>query len=321
MNSINGIITVRENTNINMSTLLTVAELSWKIQKKTILHNINFTVRKGEVIGIIGPNGAGKTSLLRCLTNQANILTSTNISGSIQLKSRPLKQFSAKEVAQHFALVMQKNDTIFALSVEDVMKMGLLPHKALFSLDSDHDKAQIALALKEVGLSHAVQSYFNQLSGGEQQRVLIARALVQASQILVLDEPTNHLDVYYQHQVLQLVNKLNITVIMTVHDLNLASLYCQRLLLLNQGELICDGAPKDVLAPEQLSKVFGLPCRQSIDVMTGATQVYFYLKENCIQHNHPSKTPDNTSNNTQHTNTENIHGTAVHQSKVSESFK
>ena len=262
-----------------MSTFINVSQLSWQIQNKAILQNISFNVCKGEVIGIIGPNGAGKTSLLRCLTNQASILTSANIKGSVQLKNRSLIQFSAKEIAQHFAVVMQKNDSIFALSVQDVMKMGLLPHKTLFSLDSDHDKAQISLALKKVGLVHELNSQFNQLSGGEQQRVLIARALVQSSQILILDEPTNHLDVYYQHQVLQLVNKLNITVIMTVHDLNLASLYCQRLLLLDKGKLVCDGIPEAVLTPKKLSHVFGLPCQQSIDVMTGAAQVSFYLPE------------------------------------------
>ncbi|TYK64417.1 ABC transporter ATP-binding protein [Colwellia echini] len=268
-----------------MSTLINITSLSWKIQQKNILHNISFNVRKGEVIGIIGPNGAGKTSLLRCLTNQANILANSNISGSVQLKNRDLKQYSAKEIAQHFALVMQKNDSIFALSVQDVMNMGLLPHKSFFALDNDHDKAQIALALDKVGLRHELHSHFNQLSGGEQQRVLIARALVQASQILILDEPTNHLDVYYQHQVLQLVSKLHITVIMTVHDFNLASLYCQRLLLLNKGELISDGTPEEVLAPKQLSKIFGLPCQQNIDAITGATQVSFYLEENRLEEN------------------------------------
>jgi len=280
---------VRENTSLNMSTLLNISGLNWKVPNKTILQDINFTVSKGEVIGIIGPNGAGKTSLLRCIINQANILSSTNTSGSVQLKNRPITQFSAREIAQHFAIVMQKNDSIFALSVQDVMKMGLLPHKSLFSLDSDYDKSQIELALSKVGLSHALESLFNQLSGGEQQRVLIARALVQASQILILDEPTNHLDVYYQHQVLQLVNKLNITVIMTVHDLNLASLYCQRLLLLNKGQLICDGSPQEVLAPKQLSHIFGLPCQQNIDAITGATQVSFYLQDNRNQNSTTSE--------------------------------
>ncbi|MCP4986551.1 MAG: ABC transporter ATP-binding protein [Colwellia sp.] len=268
-----------------MSILLNISQLSWQVKNKRILRDISFNVHKGEVIGIIGPNGAGKTSLLRCLTNQANILSTPGIQGSVQLKNKAMAHFSAREIAQHFALVMQKNDCTFALSVQDVMKMGLLPHKSLFSFDSDHDKAQINLALKKVGLIDALNTPFNQLSGGEQQRVLIARAIIQASQIIILDEPTNHLDVYYQHQVLQLVNKLNITVIMTVHDLNLASLYCQRLLLLNNGQLICDGTANEVLATKQVSQVFGLPCQQNIDPMTGAIQVSFYLPNNEIKNN------------------------------------
>jgi iron complex transport system ATP-binding protein len=159
------------------------------------------------------------------------------------------------------------------------MKMGLLPHKSLFAFDTDHDKAQIVLALDKVGLKHAVNHQFNELSGGEQQRILIARSIVQSSQILILDEPTTHLDVFYQHQVLQLVKQLNLTVIMTVHDLNLASLYCQRLLLLHHGQLLTDGSPTEVLNTLQLQEVFGLPCKQNIDPVNGATQVSFYLPE------------------------------------------
>lgn len=268
---------MRENTNIFMPTLLNVHQLSWNINKKSILNNISFSVTQGEVIGIIGPNGAGKTSLLRCLTNQSNILTKQDISGLVYLKNKVITQYSNKELAQHFALVMQMNETIFALSVFDVMKMGLLPHKSLFSMNSDHDRAQINLALNKVGLAHALHQNFNQLSGGEQQRVLIARALVQSTEVLILDEPTNHLDVYYQHQILHLVNQLNITVIMTVHDLNLASRYCSRLLLLERGKLICDGKVDEVLTPKRLSEVFRLPCQQHIDQNTGATQVYFHL--------------------------------------------
>jgi iron complex transport system ATP-binding protein len=262
-----------------MSTLINVSQLSWKINNKYILNNINFDVCKGEIIGIIGPNGAGKTSLLRCLTNQTNLLNDKNLSGSVYLKKRNLTSYTSKQIAKHFAVVMQKNETIFALSVNDVMKMGLLPHKLPFAFDTDHDKAQIVLALDKVGLKHAVNHQFNELSGGEQQRVLIARSIVQSSQVLILDEPTNHLDLYYQHQVLQLVKQLNLTVIMTVHDLNLASLYCQRLLLLNHGQLLADGSPTEVLNPLQLQDVFGLPCKQNIDPVNGATQVSFYLPE------------------------------------------
>lgn len=244
-----------------MSIQLQVDQLNWSINNTSILKNISFDVSKGEVIGIIGPNGAGKTSLLRCITNQQQSNHSAVLSGSIYLNNKKITIYSAKQLAQHFSLVAQKTEAIFSLTVIDIVKMGLLPHKSLFALDNDHDKEKVKLALSKVGLAHAEKMPFNELSGGEQQRVLIARALVQQTQILILDEPTNHLDVYYQHQILDLVKELKVTVIMTVHDLNLASQYCQRLLLLNQGKLVADGTPVEVLIESQLSSVFQLPCQ------------------------------------------------------------
>ncbi len=260
-----------------MSIQLQINQLSWRVNHKSILKNISFGVSQGEVIGIIGPNGAGKTSLLRCITNQIKNSRTSTLSGTIHLKNKTIQNYSAKQLAQHFALVAQKAEPIFSLTVTDIVSMGLLPHQTLFAIDSDHDKEQIQLALTKVGLSNASQQNFNQLSGGEQQRVLIARALVQKAQILILDEPTNHLDVYYQHQILQLVKQLNITVIMTVHDLNLASQYCQRLLLLNQGQLISDGSPSEVLTEQQLQQVFKLPCMLEHDPLSHKPRVYFSL--------------------------------------------
>lgn len=260
-----------------MSTLLSVQDLSWHTAGKTILQNISFNVCKGEVLGIIGPNGSGKTSLLKCITQQLKANLRSGVSGNIYLKNKSIASYKAKELAQHFAMVMQKNDATFALSVLEIMKMGLLPYKKPFSFDTDHDFHQIELAINKVGLIDKLNSAYNELSGGEQQRVLIARALVQSSDILILDEPTNHLDVYYQHQILQLVSQLPITVIMTVHDLNLASQYCQRLLLLNQGKLVADDTPKDMLKQSVIPEVFGLPCQQDIDPITQATRVSFYL--------------------------------------------
>lgn len=260
-----------------MSIQLHVDQLSWQVNDKTILNNISFTVNKGEVIGIIGPNGAGKTSLLRCITNQQQSTRTAQFSGSIYLKNKRINSYSAKALAQHFAHVAQKAEAIFSLTVIDIVKMGLLPHKGLFAMNNDHDKQQIKLALKKVGLAHTEKMDFNQLSGGEQQRVLIARALVQKAQILILDEPTNHLDVYYQHQILNLISLLNITVIMTVHDLNLASQYCQRLLLLDQGQLIADGTPTEILTETQLSKVFRLPCLVTQEPLKQKPRVFFSL--------------------------------------------
>ncbi|MCW8831775.1 MAG: ABC transporter ATP-binding protein [Colwellia sp.] len=258
-----------------MSIQLQVDQLHWQINDKVILNNISFKVSKGEVIGIIGPNGAGKTSLLNSITKQVKNSANSKLTGTIHLKNKELKQYTSKQLAQHFALVAQKSEPIFSLTVTDIVKLGLLPHQGLFTLDSDHDKEQVKLALSKVGLANSSEKSFNQLSGGEQQRVLIARALVQRAQILILDEPTNHLDVFYQHQILQLVKQLKITVIMTVHDLNLASQYCQRLLLLNQGELICDGNPDEVLSKENLQQIFKLPCLLERDPFTHTPRVYF----------------------------------------------
>ncbi|WDD97991.1 ABC transporter ATP-binding protein [Thalassomonas actiniarum] len=255
-----------------MPALINLDKLGWAVGDKHILKDISLAVDKGEVLGIIGPNGAGKTSLLNCLLNQQKDFT-----GSVNFKGKNISTYAPRELAKSFALVAQKTAPVFNLSVSDIVRMGLLPHKTLFSLDNDFDKHQIELALEKVGLANKIHDAFNTLSGGEQQRVLIARALVQRAEVLVLDEPTNHLDVYYQHQILDLVKNLNITVVMTVHDLNLAAQYCRRLLLLDQGQVIADGPPEKVLGSSLLTQVFRLNCQQELDPVTGKTRVYFHL--------------------------------------------
>lgn len=255
-----------------MSALLSANNIRWSLPEKTILDDISLQVNLGEVIGIIGPNGAGKTSLLRCIMQQQK-----GASGEVLFKSKNIALLSHKALAQHFAMVAQKAPPVFSLTLYDVVRMGLLPHKPAFALDNDHDRNQIKLALEKVGLSQSMKTPFNVLSGGEQQRALIARALVQKAEILILDEPTNHLDVYYQHQILQLVCSLNITVIMTVHDLNLAAQYCHRLLLLNKGKVVIDDTPEHVLTPSILEDVFNINCHRDQDPITSAPRVYFYL--------------------------------------------
>ena len=272
-----------------MSSLLNVANLSWQVANKTILSDISFQINTGEIVGIIGPNGAGKTSLLRCILNQQT--ARTGVDGQVYFKNKVITQYSKKQLAKHFAVVAQKASPIFALTVFDVVRMGLLPHKSLFALDNDHDQHQISLALEKVGLSNFIHQQYNQLSGGEQQRVLIARALVQKAEILILDEPTNHLDVYYQHQILHLVKKLNITVIMTVHDLNLAAQFCQRLLLLNEGRLVADNTPEQLLTSETLSKVFRLNCQCDQNPVTHAPRVTFNLPTTTELHIHNTNEP------------------------------
>jgi iron complex transport system ATP-binding protein len=257
-----------------MSVMVQVSELCWQQQRKIILQDIDFTINTGEVIGIIGPNGAGKTSLLRCIQQLI-----PDFRGAITFKGTPILDFDRRQLAQSMAVVAQQSQPIFALSVNDVIRMGLLPHKNLFATDTHADRNQIAQAIEKVGLTSMADKDFGILSGGEQQRALIARALVQGAELLIMDEPTNHLDVYYQHQIMHLVKDLNITVIMTVHDLNLAAQHCPRLLLLEKGKLVADGGADEVLNADLLTRVFNLPCVRDTDPHNGLPRVGFHLRK------------------------------------------
>lgn len=238
------------------SPLLAVSNIAWQINNKAVLSDISFTINGGDVTGIIGPNGAGKTSLLRCIYQRLK-----PSKGSIEFLGNPIEHYTQQSLAQHIAVVSQQSQVLYPLSVFDVVKMGLLPNKGLFERITKADKKNIERALCRVGLTGQVNHMFDTLSGGEQQRVFIARALVQGAQLLILDEPTNHLDVYYQHQILHLIRHLGLTIIMTVHDLNLAAKYCQRLILLNQGKIVKQGSVHQVLQPDILQQTFRLPCQ------------------------------------------------------------
>lgn len=253
---------------------LSVKQLSWQVENVRVLRDINVDIDAGEVIGIIGPNGAGKTSLLNCIVRIIDDYT-----GTISIANATSDSLSRRQLAHHFALVSQQPSSIFDISVFDVVRMGLLPHKSLFERDTEQDLFQIEYALNKVGLEHAQSQYFNELSGGEQQRALIARALVQKAKILVLDEPTNHLDVHYQHQILKLINELGITVLMTVHDLNLASQYCDRLILLEKGKVRAQGSIEQVLNKQLLEEVFDLPCMITQHPKKQVPHVIFYSKD------------------------------------------
>jgi iron complex transport system ATP-binding protein len=271
--------------NRNQTNLLSVCDVSWQSADKPILQDISFDVAKGEVIGIIGPNGAGKTSILRCIQQLVS-----DFSGQIHFKGRPIVSYDRRRLAQSMAVVAQQSQPIFSLSVFDVVRMGLIPHKSLFGTDNDDDRHQIEMALQKVGLDHYRNKKFSLLSGGEQQRAFIARALVQGAELLLMDEPTNHLDVYYQHQIMHLVKDLNITVIMTVHDLNLAAQHCQRLILLQDGRLIADGSADEVLQAERLTEVFNIRCVRDIDPYNDLPRVSFHLAEHSFSATSPTST-------------------------------
>lgn len=231
--------------------LITVENLSWIVDGKSILKEINFSVQQQEFVGIIGPNGAGKSSLLKCFYG-----VNTPTSGNVFIEQQALTHFSRRLLAQKIAVVLQEPPHQFELTVKDVIRMGLTPHKALLSFDSEIDEQEILKASKQVDINHKLEQRFNSLSGGEKQRAIIARAIVQKPSILIMDEPTNHLDIKHQFEVLDFARSMNITVIVSLHDLNLAANFCDRLLLMNDGEIVAEGEPKNVLTQENLQRVF-----------------------------------------------------------------
>lgn len=235
------------------SALLTAEHLSWCTGGNVILDDISFAVEKGSFTGILGPNGAGKSSLLRCLYRFIK-----PEQGKVSFQCQDIWQIQANDFAKNVAVVLQETPSHFNLTVNDVVALGLIPHKGIFTRANKNDNKKISQAIEQVGLSHKYNQSFEHLSGGEKQRALIARAMVQSPSLLIMDEPTSHLDVRYQIQIMELAKSLGITVIASFHDLNLASAMCDNILVLNRGKLVCQGTPQEVLTREMLSDVFGV---------------------------------------------------------------
>ena len=248
--------------------------ISWQINGKTIVDNVSFEVNKNEAFGIVGPNGAGKTSLLKCIFREYQL-----VSGQVLFEGISLDLFDRREVAKKIAVVSQQHEAVFDLTVLDIVNMGLIPHKELFARNTDEDRQLIEQALARVDLMEKKHQVFNTLSGGEQQRCLIARAIVQRPLVLIMDEPTNHLDVYYQHQILSIVKELGLTLIMTIHDLNLAAQYCDRLLLLAKGKVLACDSPEKVLNQQLLKQVFHLDCLVDKNPLTEKMRVTYAMTD------------------------------------------
>ncbi|KZN48329.1 ABC transporter ATP-binding protein [Pseudoalteromonas luteoviolacea] len=238
---------------------VSVNNLNLVINNKHILSGISFSAAPGQFIGLIGPNGAGKSSLLRCLYR-----FQIPMSGNILIDQTDINQFDRLTYARKVAAVLQEIPSQFNLAVFDVVAMGLTPHKRLFSSVSLRDRQSIQEALQKVGLTHKQQQSYELLSGGEKQRVMIARAIVQRPSLLLMDEPTSHLDVKYQIEIMALAKSLGITVIASFHDLNLASALCDSILVLEHGQLVADGTPQSVMTTEMLSTVFGVKAEVSL---------------------------------------------------------
>lgn len=231
--------------------IFSASNISWQVDEHLILNDISFEIKPQEFVGIIGPNGAGKSSLLRCLYGKNKIS-----GGKLYFNERAYQTYSRREIAQKIAVVVQEPPTHFDMIVADVVAMGLIPHRSLLSFSSKGDQNIIANAIEQVELSEKKNSAFNSLSGGEKQRVMVARAIVQSPDILILDEPTNHLDIQHQIEVLRLAKQMSVTVLLSIHDLNIASAFCDRLILMDKGKILASGCCEDVLTVNRLKDIF-----------------------------------------------------------------
>lgn len=221
------------------------------IGKKEILKGIDLALHPKEFLGIIGPNGSGKSTFLKCVYR-----VQKPTEGTIRFDGKLLDEMSYRESALKLAVVAQHNYYNFDFSVRDVVLMGRSPHKKTMERDNAQDLKIVKEALETVGMTSFQNRSFATLSGGEQQRVILARALAQQTPCLILDEPTNHLDITYQLQIMDIVKNLNCTIIAAIHDLNIAAMYCTKLYVMKDGRLVDSGTPEAILTKEMLRQVY-----------------------------------------------------------------
>jgi iron complex transport system ATP-binding protein len=244
--------------------------VTFSIHDKRLIDGICLQVKAGELVGLIGPNGSGKSTLLK---NMYRVLKPD--SGLVTLDGQDMLRMKYKETARQMAVVSQDAPQTFDFSVRDIVLMGRHSHKKLLEADTVVDHELVEQALERVGMDAQADQGFATLSGGEKQRVLIARALAGQARFLVLDEPTNHLDIRYQLQILDLVKTLRITTLAALHDLNLAAFYCDRMYVLKEGKVVASGITEDVLQPDLLWSVFGVETEICIHPKTGKPNITF----------------------------------------------
>jgi iron complex transport system ATP-binding protein len=250
---------------------LKVEALSWgPTRRQTIIHDLAFSVNPGEMLAIVGPNGAGKSSLLRCLYRFHR-----PVAGRVSLDGIDLWQLEPRDVARRVATVLQEPAGDFGLTVAEVVELGLTPHAE--SRNRKAATAAVGEALSLMNLTHLAARSFASLSGGEKQRTMIAKALVQKPDLLILDEPTNHLDIRHQLEVLALLAHLPTTVIVSLHDLPLAAAHADHVLVMHDGRKVACGPALKVLTPETIRETFAVETTVERHPKTGRPRFSFHL--------------------------------------------
>ena len=249
---------------------LRLADLSAHLGGTPIVSDVDLVVQPGELVGLLGPNGSGKSTLLRTVYRALR-----PTAGAVWLNDHDVwRDLTVREAAQQIAAVVQEPGTDFTFSVAEMVLAGRIPHKGALRRDTNADAAAVWSALERVGMAQRAHRLMHTLSGGEKQRVLLARALAQQPRLLVLDEPTNHLDVAAQLNQLELLRELRLTTLVALHDLNLAAGYCDRVYVLHAGRVAAAGPVSDVLTPDLLAQVFAVRAHRGTHPLTGAPHLY-----------------------------------------------
>ena len=254
---------------------ITVDDVSWSVKQKKqkILYPLSFELSPGKILGVVGPNGAGKSTLLRLLYRYYKPTT-----GKVKINGVDIWELTSRQVACSIATVLQENSSDFSLTVIEIVTLGRTPYsKWLSNSNSENDKKIVQSSIDRLSLNKFENRHLNTLSGGERQRVMIARALAQEPDILILDEPTNHLDIRQQLEILNLLKDLSITVITSLHDLNMARSNCDEILLLKDGCALGFGKPNLILSESNISEAFRVKACHELLTPSNSKQITFHL--------------------------------------------
>ncbi|TQK28057.1 ABC transporter ATP-binding protein [Arthrobacter sp. SLBN-53] len=243
--------------------------VGWTRSGRMVLDGVTLKPAAGSTVGLLGPNGSGKSSLLKLLAGVDH-----PDDGVVELDGRPIARMSRRTLARRVAMVAQHAETELHITVRDVVRLGRIPYTGMIGTDTE-GTAVVDRALAATGLTDMTERFWQTLSGGERQRVQIARALAQDPDHLLLDEPTNHLDIAHQLEILVLVRRLDITTVVALHDLNLAAMFCDHIVVLSGGIVVATGIPAEVLTEELIEMVYGVRCRVSVE--DGLPHVRFAL--------------------------------------------
>ena len=240
-----------------MNSHLEVKNLVFAYDSEPILKDISLLVEKGEFIGLIGPNGSGKSTLLKLMGGVMSLSDD-----AVRINDQPINAIKKKVLARDITWISQEHPMVFPFTIQEIVLMGRHPYLSQLSFEGEEDYRIARDAMEITQTAQFSNRYFNEISGGEKQRVMLASAIAQEPEIMLLDEPTSALDLKYQIQILNILKRLNeeknITLILAMHDLNLASRYCRRLILLDDGAIVRDGTPAEVLKKEVIESVYGV---------------------------------------------------------------